>query len=249
MVSVKKKPLLCRCNTLLFMISVSGYIRDFYNLFYPNLCAACSRTLNYGEKHICSACLWRMPKTNFHLQDDNPVLRKFWGKVNVEAAASFVFFDKGEKMQHILHSLKYAGNTELGIFLGELYGSQLRQAPLFAECEAIIPVPLHRKKIKSRGYNQSNLLAEGLSKTMGIPFYPDFLERTVATSTQTKKSRYARFENVENVFRLNEKKVNEKHFLLVDDVITTGSTLESCARCVAQSGDVKMSVATIACVM
>lgn len=231
------------------MITLSRYTRDFFNLFYPNLCSACSRTLNSGEKHICSACLWRMPKTDFHLQEDNPVLRKFWGKVNIEAAASFVFFDKGERIQQILHSLKYAGNTALGIFLGELYGSQLRQAPLFSKCEAIIPVPLHSKKIKARGYNQSNLIAEGLSKAMGIPFYTQLLERTIATSTQTKKSRYARFENVENVFRLNGERVKEKHLLLVDDVITTGSTLESCARCVSELGDVKISVATIACVM
>jgi ComF family protein len=169
--------------------------------------------------------------------------------VGIEAAASFVFFDKGERMQHILHSLKYAGNTELGIFLGELYGNNLRQSSLFSNCEAIIPVPLHSKKIKARGYNQSNLIAEGLSKAMGIPFYTNVVERTVATSTQTKKSRYARFENVENVFRLHGEKVGEKHLLLVDDVITTGSTLESFARCVASSGDVKVSVATIACVM
>ncbi len=161
------------------MIRISRYSRDFFNLFYPDLCAACSRALNGGEKHICSTCLWRMPKTNFHLQDDNPVIRKFWGKVGVESAASFVFFDKGEGMQHILHSLKYAGNTAIGIFLGELYGSQLRQSSLFAGCEAIIPVPLHRKKIKARGYNQSNLIAEGLSKAMGIPFYTEYMERAV----------------------------------------------------------------------
>ena len=231
------------------MTGVLSYTRDFLSLFYPDTCAACSRALNSGEKQICSTCLWRMPKTNFHQQKDNPVLRKFWGKVNVEAAASFVFFDKGERIQHILHSLKYEGNTALGIFLGELYGSQLKQEALFAGCQAIIPVPLHPKKIKARGYNQSNLIAEGLSKAMGIPFYTDLLERTIATSTQTKKSRYARFENVENVFRLKGKNVSEKHFLLVDDVITTGSTLESCARSVAGLGDVKISVATIACVM
>jgi ComF family protein len=231
------------------MLSISRYSRDFLNLFYPELCAACSRALNSGEKFICSACLWRLPKTNFHLQDDNPVVRKFWGKVSIESAASFAFFDKGERIQQILHSLKYAGNKELGIFLGELYGSQLKESPLFGKCEAIIPVPLHHKKIKSRGYNQSDLVAEGLSKAMGIPFYTDFIERPVATSTQTKKSRYARFENVENVFRLNGRKVSEKHLLLVDDVITTGSTLESCARCAAEYGDVKMSIATIACVM
>lgn len=231
------------------MLRATRYTQDFFNLFYPRLCSGCSRTLNSSEKYICSACLWQMPQTNFHLQHDNPILRKFWGKVTIESAAAFVFFDKGERMQHILHSLKYEGNTELGIFLGELYGSRLKQAPLFAACDAIIPVPLHRKKIKSRGYNQSNLIAEGLSKALGIPLYTDFLKREVATSTQTQKSRYARFENVENVFRLTGKKIKEKHLLLVDDVITTGSTLESCARCVAEHGDVKMSVTTVACVM
>ena len=231
------------------MLNISRYSHDFFNLFYPRLCAACAGALNTGEKFICSNCLLHLPKTNFHLQENNPVVRKFWGKVNIASAASFAFFDKGERMQHILHSLKYAGNTELGVFLGELYGSHLKQSPLFSGCEAIIPVPLHDKKIKSRGYNQSNLLAEGLSKAMEIPFYADFLERAVATSTQTKKTRYARFENVENVFRLNGRKLEAKHLLLVDDVITTGSTLESCTQCVAQYGDVKMSVATIACVM
>jgi ComF family protein len=231
------------------MLSISQFSRDFFNLFYPRLCAACSRTLNSAENHICSLCIWRLPKTDYHLQNDNPVIRRFWGRVSIESAASFAFFDKGEAIQHILHSLKYAGNKEVGIFLGELYGNLLKQAPLFTACQAIIPVPLHRKKIRSRGYNQSNLLAEGLSKAMGIPFYTDFIERTIATSTQTQKSRYERFENVENVFQLKGKQVKEKHFLLVDDVITTGSTLESCARCVAQYGDVKMSIATIACVM
>ena len=231
------------------MLSISQFSRDFFNLFYPRLCAACSRTLNTGEQYICSSCLLRLPRTDYHLQNDNPVIRRFWGRVNIESAASFVFFDKGEAIQQILHSLKYAGNKEVGIFLGELYGHLLKQTHSFTACEAIIPVPLHRKKTKSRGYNQSNLLAEGLSKAMGIPFYTDFIERTVATSTQTQKSRYERFENVENIFRLNSKQVKEKHFLLVDDVITTGSTLESCARCVAQYGDVKMSIATIACVM
>src|SRR5262249_16664887 len=119
------------------MLNISRYSHDFFNLFYPRLCAACSRTLNTGEKFICSNSVLHLPKTNFHLQNDNPVIRKFWGKVNMESAASFVFFDKGERIQHILHSLKYAGNKELGIFLGELYGSHLKQSPLFEGCEAI----------------------------------------------------------------------------------------------------------------
>jgi len=188
-----------------------------------------------------------MPKTNFHLQEDNPVLRRFWGKTSVSSAASFVFFDKGEKVQHMLHSLKYQNNTELGIFLGELYGAELKSSPLFSSCDGIVPVPLHLKKIRTRGYNQSDFIAEGLSNAMGIPVYKKFLTRTVATSTQTRKARYARFENVENVFRLNGEKADAKHFLIVDDIITTGSTLEACASCINQIEGVKVSVATFAC--
>lgn len=226
---------------------LAHYLKDFFNLFYPDLCSACGRALSTGEKHLCSVCLWRLPKTNFHLQEDNPVFRRFWGKTNVASASSFVFFDKGEKVQQILHSLKYQSNTELGIFLGELYGKDLKTSHVFSSCDAIVPVPLHPKKIRTRGYNQSDLIADGLSKAMGIPVHKKFLVRTVATSTQTRKSRYARFENVENVFQLNGEKTNAKHFLLVDDIITTGSTLEACASCLNQIEGAKVSIATIAC--
>lgn len=223
------------------------YLKDFFNLFYPDLCSACGRALGTGEKHLCSVCLYRLPKTNFHIQPDNPVARRFWGKTNVVSAASFVFFDKGEKVQQMLHSLKYQNNTELGIFLGELYGKELKESSLFADCDAIVPVPLHRKKIRTRGYNQSDFIADGLSKVMNIPVHKKILVRTVATATQTRKSRYARFENVDSVFQLNGEKTNAKHFLLVDDIITTGSTLEACASGLNQMEGVKVSIATIGC--
>jgi ComF family protein len=224
-----------------------NFIRDFFRLFYPNLCAACGRALSSGEHHLCSVCLWRLPKTNFHLQEDNPVYRRFLGKTNIASAASFVFFDKGEKVQRMMHSLKYQGNIEIGIFLGELYGIELKSSPQFSGCDAIVPVPLHLKKVRTRGYNQSDSIADGLSNTLGIPVYKKLVERTVFTSTQTRKSRYARFENVENVFHLKEEKTNAKHFLLVDDIITTGSTLEACAQCLNEIDGVKVSIATIAC--
>ncbi|MBK5286378.1 MAG: ComF family protein [Bacteroidia bacterium] len=147
----------------------------------------------------------------------------------------------------MLHSLKYQNNTELGIFLGELYGKELKESSLFADCDAIVPVPLHRKKIRLRGYNQSDFITDGLSKAMRIPVHKKILVRTVATSTQTRKSRYARFENVENVFQLSGEKPKAKHFLLVDDIITTGSTLEGCVLCLNQIEGAKVSVATIAC--
>src|SRR5947208_1020465 len=131
---------------------MSTYLKDFFNLFYPHLCSACGRALVKGEKHLCSVCLYRLPKTSFHVQPDNPVVRRFWGKTNIQSAASFVFFDKGEKVQQMLHSLKYQSNTELGIFLGELYGKELKASELFSDCDAIVPVPLHRKKIRTRGY-------------------------------------------------------------------------------------------------
>lgn len=223
------------------------YLKDFFNLFYPHICSACGRALSTGEKHLCSVCRWRLPKTNFHIQQDNPVARRFWGKTNVVSAASFIFFDKGEKVQQMLHSLKYQNNTELGVFLGELYGSELKESPLFSDCDAIVPVPLHRKKIRTRGYNQSDFIADGLSNAMKIPVHKKTLVRTVATSTQTRKARYARFENVENVFQLSGENTAAKHFLLVDDIITTGSTLEACASCLNQIEGVKVSIATIAC--
>jgi ComF family protein len=221
-------------------------IDDFISLFFPKTCPACGYNLFSNEKVICSKCLYKLPKTNFHKDRDNPVSKVFWGRVNLESATAMYFYRKGGKVQHLIHQLKYKGYREIGVFLGELYGSQLVGSDSFKDIELIIPIPLHRKKLLKRGFNQSETFANGLAKTMHIDVDTTSVVRTVATSTQTRKSRYKRWENVNEIFELkNPEKLAGKHILVVDDVITTGATMEACVQVILQAPGVKVSVASI----
>lgn len=203
---------------------------DFFNLIFPKLCAACGNTLLKQEHIICTSCQFNLPKTNFHLHQDNDICRVFWGRIQIEMAAAFYKFSKKSKVQHLLHQLKYKGNKEVGELVGELYGYELKKAPLFEGIDVIIPVPLHPKKKKIRGYNQSEWIAKGLSKTMDIELDTTSVYRKVHTQTQTKKARYDRWENVDSIFGINHpEKLKNKKVLIVDDVITTGATIEACA--------------------
>lgn len=223
-------------------------LSDFLSLFYPVICLSCGKTLYKGEEIICTYCHYHLPKTNFHLDKDNPVARHFWGKVTIHSAASYYFFNKGEKVQHLIHQLKYKERKEIGVFIGKQYGHDLKEAPLFNEVDVIIPVPLHAKKKRKRGYNQSELFATGLAESMKKKLDVKILYRAKASKTQTKKSRFERWENVNEIFALkNKEKLSGKHILLVDDVITTGSTLEACTQVLLQLPDVKVSIATMAC--
>lgn len=220
---------------------------DFISLFYPKTCYACGNNLFKNEKTICTSCLYHLPKTNFHNDPDNPVSKIFWGREKVVAATSFLYYRKGSKVQHLIHQLKYRGYKEIGIFLGELYGAELRNNPIFNKVNKIIPIPLHRKKLKKRGFNQSECFAEGLAQSMKIELDITSVERTIATSTQTKKSRYKRWENVSEIFKINQPdKLIGQNILLVDDVITTGSTMEACVACINEIPDTKVSIASIA---
>lgn len=175
-------------------------------------------------------------------------MQNFWGRVQVHAVAACYFFDKGEKVQRLLHRLKYEGCKEVGIRIGELYGPELKTSALFDTVDLIIPVPLHASKEKKRGYNQSLTFAQGLSKSMEVELDNALLYRTKASSTQTRKSRFSRWENVNSLFRLDPTKdIRNKHILVVDDVITTGATLEACIIELLKTEGVKVSVATIAC--
>lgn len=224
-------------------------LASFVSLFYPNLCSACNNSLNSGEQFICTSCRYHLPKTDFHLFPENPLSKRFWGRVPIQSAASFYFFNRGEKVQRLIHNFKYGKHQELGIFLGQMYGSHLKESALFNSTDLIIPVPLHFAKKEKRGFNQSEVFANGLSESMGKKCY-DYLKREKQTDTQTKKSRAERWENVKDIFSLSSEKIAETikgcHVLLVDDVITTGSTLEASITALQKIPKIKISVATIA---
>jgi len=220
---------------------------DLVSVFYPRLCAGCSIPLVKGEEVLCLNCLADLPKTNYHNNLENPVFQIFIGRVNIEMATSFCHFDKGGRMQHLLHQLKYKGNTEVGNKMGILFGYDLIQNIRYQDIDAIIPVPLHPKKEKKRGYNQSTEICKGMSESMDRPLITGNLVREIHTESQTFKGRFERWENVSGIFNVkNREPLTSKHLLLVDDVVTTGATLEACCEPLLLIPGVRVSIATIA---
>lgn len=225
----------------------TGYLADFISLLFPELCAACGESLMTGEHLMCTDCRYNLPFTNFHLHADNIVAQQFWGKLPVEGAYALYYFNKGGKVQSLMHQLKYKGVRQIGTLLGNIAGGQLAVNTLFTTAEVIVPVPLHKNRLRQRGYNQSACFAEGLAEQLNIPVESNNLVRVNATETQTHKSRFARFENMKEVFFVNQpERLANKHVLLVDDVITTGSTLEACGERLLKIEGLKLSIATIA---
>jgi len=220
---------------------------DFISLFYPRLCAGCSTPLFKGEEVLCLKCLADLPKSNFHQYLNNPVYQIFIGRMNIAMATSFCRFDKGGRLQHLLHQLKYKGNRQVGHKLGLLFGCDLIQNALYQDIDAIVPVPLHPRKEKKRGFNQSFEICKGLSEGMKKPIIAGNLMRVIHSSSQTRKNRFERWENVSGIFNVqNETILIDKHLLLVDDVVTTGATLEACCEPLLKIPGVRVSIATIA---
>lgn len=207
----------------------------------------CHNGLARGEEVICTNCFYHLPRTRFWNDSENPVAKTFWGRVNIENACALFYFTKGSKYQKLLHLLKYNGRKDIGVVLGKELGKKLAQSELYNKIDAVIPVPLHPKKQKIRGYNQAEAIANGISETMNIPTINDVLIRTQFTQTQTKKNREERIKNVAQAFSVqNPEKLSGKHILLVDDVITTGATLEVCANTLINNIDLTISIATLA---
>jgi len=218
---------------------------DFFNLIFPKLCCACNNSLLKNENIICTSCIVSLPKTNFHLDKENPVNKVFWGRVQIEMATSFYLFSKKSKVQNLLHHLKYKGVKEVGAVVGKLFGYDLAASEYFKKIDFIVPVPLHKKKLKKRGYNQSEWIANGIAESMKISINTNSLYRKVDSQTQTKKGRYKRWENVGEIFGIANNELNNKSVLLVDDVVTTGATIEACAQVLIKQ-NCKVYVATIA---
>jgi len=222
-------------------------LKDLINLLYPLQCLACRKNLHENEFLICLECLFHLPKTNFHNDPLNAVCKLFWGRAEVEMATAFLFFSKAGKVQHLIHQLKYSKKPEIGVFLGKLFGKDLLKSPKFQEIDVIVPVPLHPRKTKIRGYNQSEKIAIGLSQTMNVPVDISSFVRRTNTETQTRKNRFSRWENVKEVFAVNdENALKNKHILLVDDVITTGATIEGCIRKLTAIEGTRVSVVSLA---
>ena len=220
---------------------------DFIDLIFPDLCVVCGNNLQRNEHQLCLSCLVDIPRTNYHLIEENPIEKRFWGKVPVYRATSYFFFQKGSSFQKLLHILKYNGNKEIGVIMGKYAALDLLETPDFATVDLIIPVPLHPKKFKSRGYNQSEWIGKGISIILNKPQDTSTLIRVKENPSQTRKSVYERFENTEGIFKLSDSTILEgKHVLLVDDVLTTGSTLEACILALLETAGIKISVFTLA---
>lgn len=222
-------------------------LHDFIRLIYPQNCVACGNNLYKHEEAICNYCKTHLPKTNFHNSIKNPVEALFYGRVPIQLASSFYTFTKHGGIQKILHSIKYKHNKDLAVLLGTWYANELKNQEIIKHTDIIIPVPLHPKKLIIRGFNQSEEFANGLAQNLNIPVNTTSLVRNTFTETQTKKNKFERWENVEDKFSLmHPEQIENKHIILVDDVITTGATIEACCHVLQQAKDVKISVLSIA---
>jgi len=217
------------------------------SLFYPMICPGCGHDLQSTTDQICISCFHRLPTTEFHRHASNPVEKIFWGRVPVRSACSFLYFTSHSIVQHLMHELKYNGNKEVGLFLGRQIGMALSDTDRFNGIDAIVPLPLHLKRQKQRGYNQAAVIAAGISEILGLELLPEALTRNRETNTQTRKNRQERWENIDGKFSLTRPdSVKDRNILLVDDVITTGATLESCAQAIVSGGATAVSIATLA---
>ncbi|MBO7233584.1 MAG: ComF family protein [Paludibacteraceae bacterium] len=222
---------------------IHHFFRSLFDLFYPNLCACCGKTLLRGEECLCSLCLHDLPRTYFTDFQNNEAAQRFWGKVRTERVTAFYFFSKGTTFRQLLHKFKYHGEKEIGLYLGKIIAQKLVKEQFMEGIDLIIPVPLHPRKEHKRGYNQSEWIAKGLSEVSKIPYSTKHVKRVIDNDTQTNKNTYERHQNTLGIFEsLKPNLLQGKHILLVDDVLTTGSTLEACAHAFHSIPDIKISI-------
>lgn len=222
-------------------------IRNLLNLFFPPACAGCNSFLLENEIVICTTCRHDIPITNHHKTVNNESFGKFYGKIPVEFAASLMYFHKKGVVQEMMHKLKYKGHQEIGKAIGDWYSEDLKSIKEIENADYIIPVPLHKKRLKNRGYNQVTKFGEALSQNLNIPLNDTILIRNIYSETQTKKSFLGRSDVVVSVFGVNyDETYHNKHFVLIDDIITTGSTLESCGRELLKIPGAKLSIVCMA---
>lgn len=220
---------------------------DLLHLFYPHVCAGCGEHLPQKDQSVCLSCFLALPATNFQHISGNAVEKIFYGRIKINTAMAAYFFSKNSSLQHIIHAFKYENHREACIQMGIWMGILIQHGDRINGIDLLIPIPLHRSREKKRGYNQAALLCEGIHRVTGIPYDVDAVVRLKSTETQTRKSRTARWQNVQSGFVINDPTaIANKNILLVDDVITTGATLEACAEVMLKSNPMSLSIAALA---
>ena len=224
-----------------------NYLQDILQLFFPKICITCESKLLQSEKIICTLCRHDLPIICYSDYKDNKITKAFYGRILIEKAAAFLFYRKEGKTKDLIHALKYKGHQQIGTFIGDWFGVFLKNSNEFKDIDCIIPVPLHPKKQKQRGYNQLTTFGLNLSKHLNKPYITNVLIRTSASKTQTFKQRFERFSNNDTKFSIADiSSLKNKHILLIDDVITTGATLESCCKELLIAENIKISIVTMA---
>lgn len=216
------------------------------NLLFPNICNGCKQPLLSGQEVLCAECIHSLPLVSFHKKGSNMLKNKFYGRFLVQNATALITFQKRGISQELLHNLKYRGKKEISSFFGKWLGAELSEIPAYQKIDLVIPVPLHKQKLKKRGYNQVEGFGKEIAAALNIPYKDDILIKVSKTGSQVFKTRMLRFETEEVFTVQNLEQINNKHVLLVDDIITTGATLEKCALQLLKAENVSISIATIA---
>ena len=216
------------------------------HLAFPHICQGCGTDVIDNAHQLCIRCLAALPRTNFEMHAENPVERNFWGRLPLQHAAAQYYFTKDSGMQHLINVFKYRGNKALGFYLGALIGAALKESKRFDDVEALIPLPLYLSKERARGFNQSLVLCQGIASVWPIPVLTNAVVRKEATESQTKKTRVERWQNMKGRFEvIDADAITGRHILLIDDVVTTGATLEACGREICAVPDTTLSMATL----
>lgn len=228
-------------------MQIKSYWESFVSILFPPLCVSCENVLLYQEEFVCTACRYHLPINDHYLFKQNELTQRLLGKAPIDTGAAYLSFSKSSLVQAIVHKLKYHKDHRVGKYLGQCFGAQLLTSPFYSDIDLVVPLPLHRKKKRIRGYNQSEYIAQGIAEAMSIPLNRSNFVRVINTDSQTKKSRLDRYDNVESAFTCVKPAVFEqKHVLLVDDVLTTGATIASAARTLAEQCRCKVSIAVLA---
>lgn len=228
-------------------IHINTYLQAFQQLFFPHVCTGCGADYIHAQSFLCARCNDSLPTTHFLNKSNNPVEKIFVGRINLTAAGAAFYFHKESLLQHLLMQLKYKNNQAVGKFLGRQLGIQLSEAKRFNDVDIIIPLPLHPKKEFQRGYNQATLIAEGICSVWPKKLLSQAIIRLVYTKTQTQENRLSRWQNMAGAFYIAlPQLLQNKHILLIDDVVTTGASLEACGQAILQVPGARLSIATVA---